>query len=79
MIASCHLPRRLLLHLIELGGAYESLVLVHEMRVDVAFIFIGFVYNSHVTRNFAFDALIRLSLHLSFLFYFLSSFLHIVD
>ena len=49
------------------------------MRVDVAIIPISFVYDSHVTRNFAFDAFIRLSLHLSFLFDFKSSFPHIVD
>ena len=49
------------------------------MRVDVAIISISFVYNSHIARNFAFDALVGLSLHFSFLFYFKSSFPHIVD
>ena len=79
VITSSHFLRRLLLHLVELLRAYESLVLVHEMRINVAIISISFVNDFHIARNFTFDTLIRLSLHLSLFFCFLSSFLHIVN
>ena len=79
MIASCHFLRRHLLHLVEFGRANESLVLINKMWVDIAFLLVSFVYDSHIARNFAFDALVRFALHLSLLLNFLCSFLDVVD
>ena len=79
VMSSCHFVRRHLLHLVEFSRAYKSLVFVNEVGIDVAIIPISFVYDAHVARNFALDALIRLALHLSFFFDFFRSLLHIVD
>ena len=49
------------------------------MGVDVAIISICFVYDSHVSRNFALDAFISLTLHSAFFFNFFGALLHIID
>ena len=79
VMSGCHFLRRHLLHLVEFSRAYKSLVTVDEVGINVAIISISSVYDAHVARNFALDALIRLALHLSFFFDFFRSLLHIVD